>query len=62
MDKPDKRIARRRRGGQPVNLNEPKHGRYTAEAKAQQRYVQALLREARATIKLVTDPDQSEEA
>ncbi len=60
MDKHEKRIGRRKRGGQPGNLNALKHGRYTAEAKAQRRYVRDLLREARATISLVTDSDRRE--
>ena len=61
MDQHEKRIGlRRRRGGQPGNLNALKHGRYTAEAKARRRYVRELLREARATIRLVTHSGQSE--
>ena len=53
MHKPEKRIGRRRRGGQPGNLNALKHGRYTAEAKAERRFVRELLRTARESITLL---------
>lgn len=60
MGNSEKRIGRgapvgtlRRRGGQPGNQNARKHGRSTAEAKAQRRALQDLLDAAGAHVGVV---------
>jgi hypothetical protein len=58
MDKADKRIAHRSRGGQPGNRNARKHGRRTAEAQAFNRYVRELLRASRATLATMQAPER----
>ena len=50
MGKSEKRM-RRRRGGQPGNQNAFKHGRYTARAKAERRWMRDLVGQSAAHLR-----------
>ena len=49
-----KRIPRRR-GGQPGNQNAYKHGRFTAQAKAERTWVRWLIRQSKAHISVTRE-------
>ena len=52
MGKSEKRI-RRRRGGQPGNQNALKHGRHTAQAKAERRWMRDLVGQSAAHLRVM---------
>ena len=53
MGKSEKRIGRRP-GGQPGNQNALKHGRHTARAKAERRWMRDLVGQSAAHLRVLT--------
>jgi hypothetical protein len=53
MEKSERRISRRR-GGQPGNQNALKHGRHTARAKAERRWMRDLVEQSAAHLRVLT--------